>query len=59
MSRQCHNCIISSTQLFQIVLQQYEVDTCNIVKFNEAPTGDFLKSVFVRLQTILSEVKIR
>lgn len=55
MSRQCHNCIISSITLFQIIIQRNE-GTCYIVEFNDAPTVEFFKSVFMQLETIISQV---
>lgn len=57
MSRLCHNCIIESIILFQIIIQYYEEDINNTDEFNETPTVDFLQSVFVQLETIISQVK--
>jgi len=59
MSRLCQNCIISSITLFKIILQYYEEGICkSAVGFNEAPTVDFLKSIFMQLETIISQVRI-
>lgn len=59
MSRMCHNCITSSITLLQIVIQYYEEDNnCKIAEFNDSLTVEFLKSVFVRLETIISQVRI-
>lgn len=55
MSRQCHNCVISSIALFQIIIQRNE-GIFYIVGFNSAPTVDFLKSVFIQLEIIISQV---
>lgn len=57
MTRICHSCIISSITIFQIILQHYEKDIYNIIEFNKAPTEEFYKSVFIQLETIISQVK--
>jgi len=56
MSRQCHNCMIASMTLFQIIIQYYE-DTNDRNHVNEAPTIEFLQSVFMQLETIISQVR--
>lgn len=59
MKRLCHNCIVSSITLFQIVMKYYDEDAANnIVEFNEVLTEEILKSIFLRLETIISQVKI-
>lgn len=58
MSRLCENCIISSITLFKIILRYYEEDICKSGELNEAPTVDFLKSIFMQLETIISQVRI-
>lgn len=55
MSRQCHNCIISSITLFKTIIQHNE-GIYYMVGFNDAPTVEFFKSVFMRLETIISQV---
>lgn len=55
MSRLCHNCIISSITLFQIIIQRNE-SICYLVEFNDAPTVEFFNTVFIRLETIISQV---
>lgn len=55
MSRLCHNCMLSSITLFQFVLKYYEEDTT--VEFNETLNVEFLKSVFMQLETIICQVK--
>lgn len=58
MSRLCQNCIIASITLFQIMIQYYEKDNIyNIVEFDETPTIEFLKSIFIKLETIISQVR--
>lgn len=57
MSRLCHNCILSSITFFQFVLKYYEEDTSTTVEFNETLTVEFLKSVFMQLETIICQVK--
>lgn len=56
MSRLCHNCMLSSITLFQIVLKYYEEDTSTMVEFNKMPNVEFLKSVFMQLETIICQV---
>lgn len=59
MSRLCYNCITSSITLLQIVIQYYEDDDiCKMVEFNDSLTVEFLKSVFTKLETIISQVSI-
>lgn len=58
MTRLCQNCIISSITLFKIILQYFEEGICKSVEFNEAPTADFLRSIFMQLETIISQVRI-
>eukprot|EP00102_Acyrthosiphon_pisum_P020797 XP_016658007.1 PREDICTED: uncharacterized protein LOC107883092 [Acyrthosiphon pisum] len=55
MTRLCQNCIISSITLFKIILQYFEEGICKSVEFNEAPTADFLRSIFMQLETIISQ----
>lgn len=57
MSRLCHNCITESIILFQIIIQYYEENISNIDELNEAPTVDFFKSIFIQLETIISQVR--
>lgn len=57
MSRRCHNCMTASITLFQIMMQYYKNDSnFNIVEFDETPTAEFLKSIFYKLETIISQV---
>jgi len=58
MSRLSENCIISSIILFKIILQYYEEGICKSVEFTEAPSVDFLKTIFLQLETIISQVRI-
>lgn len=58
MTRLCQNCIMSSITLFKIILQYFEEGICKSVEFNEAPTADFLRSIFMQLETIISQVRI-
>ncbi|XP_015364062.1 PREDICTED: uncharacterized protein LOC107161944 [Diuraphis noxia] len=56
MTRQCQNCVTSSMTLFSIILQYFEEGIfCKSVEFNEAPTADFLRSIFMQLETIISQ----
>lgn len=58
MSRPCHNCIVSSITLFQIIIRFSEEHTrTNIVKLNDTPTVESLKSIFLQLETIISLVR--
>jgi len=51
--------MVSSITLFQIVMKYYDEDAINnIVEFNEVQTAEFLRSIFMRLETIISQVKI-
>jgi len=57
MTRQCQNCITSSITLFNIILQYFEEGIfCKSAEFNEAPTAEFLRSIFMQLETIISQV---
>jgi len=49
---------MSSITLFKIILQYFEEGVCKSVEFNEAPTADFLRSIFMQLETIISQVRI-
>jgi len=59
MTRLCQNCIISSITLFKIILKYYEEGICKSVEFTEAPSVDFLKTIFMQLKTIISQVRIK
>lgn len=58
MFRLSENCIISSIILFKIILQYYEEGICKSVEFTETPSVDFLKTIFLQLETIISQVRI-
>lgn len=58
MSRLSENCIISSIILLKIILQYYEEGICKSIEFTEAPSVDFLKTIFLQLETIISQVRI-
>ncbi|XP_026814662.1 uncharacterized protein LOC113554813 [Rhopalosiphum maidis] len=55
MTRLCQNCKISSITLFKIILKYYEEGICKSVEFTEAPSVDFLKTIFMQLKTIISQ----
>uniref|UniRef100_A0A2S2PIK9 Uncharacterized protein n=1 Tax=Schizaphis graminum TaxID=13262 RepID=A0A2S2PIK9_SCHGA len=55
MTRLCQNCILSSITLFKIILKYYEEGICKLVELTEAPSVDFLKTIFMQLKTIISQ----
>ncbi|VVC28023.1 Hypothetical protein CINCED_3A019811 [Cinara cedri] len=55
MSRLCHNCMLSSITLFQIVLKYCEEDISSTVEFNRILNVEFLKSIFIQLETIICQ----
>lgn len=60
MTRLCQNCIIASITLFQIVMNYYEEATINNItcEFNEIPTAECFKSIFMQLVTVIAQVNI-
>lgn len=57
MTRMCHNCITSSITIFQIILQYYDKDIYNMISFSQIPNVEFYKSIFMQLETIVSQVR--
>ncbi|XP_050435728.1 uncharacterized protein LOC126842684 [Adelges cooleyi] len=52
--RICHNCVVSSLTLFQIIIRSKEENERNFVELEEIHDVEFLKSVFFQLETIIS-----